>query len=85
MEINAVDSYRDTKVTVTMEVPRRDGTVTLCEIAIVTPEMASATVTEHPVYEIVRSTTEDRRASIAKLRKPYGCLAAGLTVCYSTK
>ena len=69
LEIESGTSYRDTKVTVTVtvEVPTRDGGITLCEIAIVTPEMAAATVAEHPIYEITRSLEGDDRPSVIKL------------------
>lgn len=75
LDIEAGMRYRDTKVTVTVtvEVPARDGGVTLCEIAIVTPEMAAATVSEHPIYEITRSLDGDERSTalalLYKLRK----------------
>lgn len=69
LDIESGTSYRDTKVTVTVtvEVPTRDGGVTLCEIAIVTPEMAAATVSEHPLYEITRSLDGDERPFATKL------------------
>ena len=66
-------THRDTKVTVTVEVPTSDGDIALCEIAIVTPEMATATVFEHPIYEITRSLDGDERPTavtlLSKLRR----------------
>lgn len=67
LDIESGTRYRDTKVTVTVEVPTRDGGVTLCEIAIVTPEMSTATVSEHPLYEITRSLEDDERPLAATL------------------
>jgi hypothetical protein len=69
LDIGSGAGYRDTKVTVTVtvEVPTRDGGTTLCEIAIVTPEMAAATVSEHPIYEISRSLEADKRPATATL------------------
>ncbi|MGC4104891.1 MAG: hypothetical protein QM753_00870 [Thermomicrobiales bacterium] len=69
IDIESSTSYRDTKVTVTItvEVRTRDGEATLCEIAIVTPEMAVATVAEHPIYEITRSLQGDKRPIAARL------------------
>ena len=51
----------------TVVVPTRDGGITLCEIAIVTPEMAIATVSEHPIYEITRSLDGDKHPAAATL------------------
>jgi hypothetical protein len=71
LDIESGTSYRDTKVTVTVtitvEVRTRDGEATLCEIAIVTPEMAMATVAAHPIYEITRSLQGDKRPIAARL------------------
>lgn len=74
LNIESVKDYRDTKVTVTVEVPTGDGGVALCEIAIVTPEMAVATVSEHPVYEIIRSFDSDdaRRSVLVIIRELRG-------------
>ncbi len=54
-------------VTVTVEVPTRDGGTTLCEIAIVTPEMAATTVSEHSIYEITRWLDRDKHPAAATL------------------
>lgn len=69
LDIESGTRYRDTKVTVivTVEVPTRDGATALCEIAIVTPEMAAATVSEHPIYEITRSLEGDDNVAAARL------------------
>lgn len=69
LDIASGTNYRDTKVTVTVtvEVPTRDGGTTLCEIAIVTPEMLAAAESGHVIYDITRSMKGDDRSEVAIL------------------
>ncbi|WP_158645209.1 hypothetical protein, partial [Tsukamurella conjunctivitidis] len=63
LSIAGQSQYMDTKITV--KVPDAvTGTDIFGEVVIATPEMAAATVAEHPLYEIIRSLNGTSSAEV---------------------